>query len=160
MSAPGKLVVSAMLWQQTLEVLHGYTGSKLEAGCFWYGLRNENAACALTLGIPRQINHPRSFEVPADDLAALIAVACDPAALVAVAQLHIHPGSDVQHSPWDDELVVSRNIYSLIIPNYCKLPIVFDSIGVHRFENNRWVRLSPAAAREAILITPSFADTR
>ena len=160
MSAPSKLIVSDTLWRQTLELLQQYTLKKLEAGCFWYGLRTEDTACALTLGIPRQINRPKSFEIAADDLAALITAACNPAALVAVAQLHIHPGSHVHHSPWDDQQIVSRNVYSLVLPDYCKSPVRFDSIGVHRFENNRWTLMSPDAARQAVTITTSIVDTR
>ena len=160
MSAPAKLIVSDTLWQQTITVFQQYTPKRLEAGCFWYGLRGADAAAALVLGIPRQINRAVNFEIPADDLAALISAACTRAELVAVAQLHIHPGADVRQSPWDNEQIVSQNIYSLIIPSYCKLPILLDSVGVHRFENNRWTRLSPEAAREAIAITASFVDTR
>lgn len=160
MTAPPKLILSDQLWQQTLALLQQYTAKKLEAGCFWYGVRTEDTASALVLGVPRQINRPANFEIPGDDLAALVEAACDPAGLVAVAQIHIHPGADVRHSPWDDKQIVSRNIYSLVIPNYGKPPIVFESIGVHRFENNRWNRLSPEAAREAICIAASFVDTR
>lgn len=160
MTVPPKLIVNDSLWSQTVTVLQHYTPKKLEAGCFWYGLRNEDSASALVLGIPRQINRRTNFEIPADDLAALIDAACEPAGLVTVAQLHIHPGVDVRHSPWDDKQVVSRNIYSLVIPNYCKSPVTFDAIGIHRFENDRWKRLSPKSAREAVVITPSLVDTR
>ena len=160
MSVPTKLVVSDLLWQQTLALLQQYTAKRLEAGCFWYGVRTEDTASALTLGIPRQINRPANFDIPADGLAELIKAACETSGLVAVAQIHIHPGADVRHSPRDDKQVVSRNIFSLVIPNYCKPPIVFESIGVNRFENNRWTRLSSEVARKAIRIAASFVDTR
>lgn len=160
MTVPAKLILADVLWQRTLSLLQQYTAKKLEAGCFWYGIRTAETAFALVLGMPRQINRRANFEIPAEDLATLIEAACDPAGLVAVAQIHIHPGTDVRHSPWDDKQAVSRNVYSLVIPNYCKPPIAFESIGIHRFENNRWNMLSPTAARRAICITASFVDTR
>jgi hypothetical protein len=160
MTVPSKLIVTDTLWNQTVEVLQQYTPKELEAGCFWYGLRGEEAAAALVLGIPRQINRPRNFEIPADDLVALINAACEPAGLVAVAQLHIHPGADVRHSLWDDKQVVSKNVYSLVIPNYCRPPVLFESIGIHRFENGRWNRMSPESARGAVIITACLVDTR
>jgi proteasome lid subunit RPN8/RPN11 len=157
---PPRLILTDALWRKTIAVLQQYTPKKKEAGCFWYGLRTDTASCALVLGIPRQINLAASFEIPADNLAALTDAACEASGLVAVAQLHIHPGGDVRHSPLDDNQVVSRNIYSLIIPHYCMPPILLDSIGIHRFENDGWTRLSPEAGRKAITVTASFVDTR
>jgi hypothetical protein len=159
-TVPAKLVITDSLWKETIAVLQQYTARKVEAGCFWYGLRGAENASALVLGIPRQINRPPNFEIPADELAKLTDAACAHAGLVAVAQLHLHPGSDVRHSPWDDQQVVSRNIYSLVIPHYAKSPIHFDRIGIYRFEQDRWIRLTPQQARGAIVIAASVVDTR
>lgn len=160
MSAPDKLVVPDLLWQMTLTLFQEYTQKELEAGCFWYGVRTKDVACAMVLGMPRQINRRTNFSVSADSLALLVSKVCDPTGLVAVAQLHIHPGIDVRHSPWDDQQVVSRNVYSLVLPNYGRVPISLDSIGVHRYETNRWKRLSRETARAVIRVTASFVDTR
>lgn len=160
MSAPSKLVVPIPLWQTTVELLQQYTLRRVEAGCFWYGLRCENHAAALSVGIPRQKNRPGNFEIDADDLAALVEVACGTAGLVAVAQLHLHPGTGVGHSPWDNEQIVSRNVYSLVFPRYGKAPVKLDNIGVHRFESGKWIRLPAGVARSAVLFVESLVDAR
>jgi hypothetical protein len=159
MSVPAKLMVPQLLWQRTMDIFESYTRQKLEAGCFWYGLRTEGRATALSVGIPRQENRPRNFQIDGDDLAILTQVACEPG-LVAVAQIHLHPGTDVRHSPWDDEQIVSRNIYSLVLPNYGKPPVLFETVGVHRFESGRWTRLATDIAETAIVFTPTVVDTR
>lgn len=160
MRPPSKLVVPIRLWQTTIELLQQYTPRKLEAGCFWYGLRCQDHAVALSVGIPRQKNRPGNFEISGDDLAVLVEAASGTAGLVAVAQLHLHPGTGVGHSPWDDTQIVSRNVYSLVLPNYGKSPVKLDKIGVHRFESGKWIRLAAGVARSAILFAESLVDTR
>ena len=159
MTPPPILLVSADVWRTTSEVFSKYASKRVEAGCFWYGHRNEEKAFVILVGVPHQINRPRNFEVPADDLARLTeeAVKLD---LVAVAQLHSHPGDDVEHSPWDDSRAISKRVYSLVLPRYGKNPIPLAGVGVHRFEDGRWTKLSRDSWKAVIRFLPDKLDTR
>ncbi len=159
MSAPAALLIPEVIWQTTLEVFADYATAGVEAGCFWYGIRDDEKAVVALLGVPRQRNYPQHFEIDGDDLAALTEAACA-SGLVVVAQLHSHPGNDVNQSPWDDLRVVSQNVFSLVLPNYGEGGCHLRDIGVHRFQQDAWTRLPVAAASAAVQFLPNLLDTR
>ena len=154
-----KLLVPETLWRDTSTLMRQYARKRVEAGCFWYGLRNDNSSIAATIGIPRQKNRPGNFHVHADDLASLVTTACGPG-LVTVAQLHLHPDDDVDHSSWDNGQIVSRKILSIVIPNYGAQPFSLGTLGVHIFEHDQWRRLSAREAQEAVQVIRTVVDTR
>lgn len=153
------LFVTTRLWELTLDVMAPYSERGVEAGCFWYGTRTPDTDFALVAGIPRQINRPQNFEIPSDALAELI-TALPPAGLVAVAQIHTHPGTDTKHSPWDNDMVVSRKLYSLVLPRYGRRPCPLGAVAVHAFGEGGWQRLSREEAATRILLSPELVDTR
>jgi hypothetical protein len=159
MSSPASLVIAPNLWNATLDVLQSYSRRGVEAGCFWYGTRNDNYALASLLAIPQQVNRRQNFHIPADSLAEMTQMA-SASGLVAVAQIHTHPGVDVKHSPWDDAQIVSQNVWSLVMPNYGKLPVNFSDVGVHRFRDGRWRRLTADEVGKTLLIQPLLVDAR
>jgi len=136
-----------------------YARKRVEAGCFWYGIRHDDSSIAASIGIPRQQNRRANFHVDGDDLATLVTAACAPG-LVTVAQLHLHPNDDVNHSPWDDRQIVSRKILSIVIPNYGAQTFNVGTLGVHIFEHNHWRRLSPTEAQQAVQVIRTLVDTR
>src|SRR5688572_20147140 len=107
---PAMLKLTPAVWRATLDAFAPYQTSCVEGGCLWYGRRGGDTARALLVGVPKQINRPRNFEIPADALAELNALV--PEGLVVVAQVHSHPGLDTMHSPWDDDMMVSRRAFS------------------------------------------------
>jgi hypothetical protein len=80
-----------------------------------------------------------------------------PDGLVVVAQLHLHPGNDTRHSPWDDQLVVSKRIFSLVLPNYGAPPCSLAAAGIHAHDGGGWVCLpTPAGMRRVRFSTNMF----
>jgi hypothetical protein len=159
MAAPRQLLIPDRVWPETLETLNAYARAEVEAGLYWYGLRNieTQVATVAAIGIPRQFNQPCSFEVDADDLAALTRRVPDP--LVAVAAVHTHPGADTNHSPWDDLRVISRNILSLVLPFYGRDAQLADA-AIHEYVDGRWTSLARAQTVDRVLVIPSLIDTR
>ena len=157
MPAPSYLVITTEAWRATAALLAPYADAKTEAGLYWYGIRNSEAAVATVVGIPRQINRRGNFEVARDDLASLVLAVPDE--LVAVAQVHTHPGADTLHSPWDDDLVVSQKILSLVLPRYGRSPSL-DEVGVHECTDGFWQRLPSADVNKRIVVVPPVIDTR
>lgn len=159
MNSLQSLLIPSNLWCATLELLQPYTRRGVEAGCFWYGTRNNNLALASALAIPHQENQRQNFHISADSLAEMTQVA-SASGLVAVAQIHTHPSVDVKHSQYDDAQVVSQNVWSIVMPNYGKQPIDFSDLGVHRFRDGRWGRLTADEVGRALCIQPLLVDTR
>lgn len=137
--SPEALLLPDTIWPRTLELLAGYRRARVEGGCLWYGRRNGATATAMLIGVPKQINRMRNFEIPSDALAELNAEIPDQ--LVVVAQLHLHPGSDTRHSTWDDHLVVSQRVFSLVLPNYGAPPCDLGHAGIHAHDGRAWKRL-------------------
>lgn len=154
-----KLLVAETLWRDTSTLMRQYACKRVEAGCFWYGIRHDDSSIAATIGIPHQRNRPGNFHVDADDLATLVTAACAPG-LVTVAQLHLHPDDDVDHSSWDNRQIVSRKILSIVIPNYGARPFSLVTLGVHIFEHDQWRRLSTREAQQAVQVIRTLVDTR
>lgn len=138
---PQVLHLTPALWRTTLDALAPYRDRRVEGGCLWYGHRESDVAHALLVGVPRQVNRARNFEIPADALAELNAHVPDD--LIVVAQVHSHPGTDTTHSWWDDALMVSRRAFSLVVPRYAELPCEPEGAGVHVYDGSSWVKLMP-----------------
>lgn len=139
----GRIELAAELWPRTLALFATFAAAGVEGGCFWYGTRApdpEQSSQVGTIGIPRQINRPRNFSIPADALAEMNgAVGRDEEVLV---QLHGHPGPDVRMSEWDKQMAVSRQIVSVILPFWGAAErLATVSIGVHIFDAGAWRRV-------------------
>lgn len=156
---PQGLLVPAFIWEQTLDIFEPFSRSDLEAGCIWYGRRGDEFNVVSMIGVPKQVNNPRNFHIDADSLAELTETIGE-TGLTVVTQVHIHPGISVEHSPYDDEMIVSRRIHSLVIPYYGKRPCEISDVGVHMFRDGRWVLLERAEAVETVRIIPSVVDMR
>lgn len=154
---PTILILRPALWQATLQALAPYHRRRVEGGCLWYGARDDDIARAVAVGIPRQVNWARNFEIPADALADLSRRM--PENLVVVGQIHCHPGSDTTHSPWDDAMIVSRRVFSLVLPYYAAPSCDLSVVGVHVHEGTRWVRLSAGAIRERLVVETASDNT-
>lgn len=132
------IVVSPAVWAATLEVFVPFVSRGVEGGCFWYADVDQSGAGRIvsTIGVPTQVNFPRNFRIPADALAELNQAV--PSNAVVVAQLHSHPGDSVAQSPWDDELIVSRGIVSIVLPRYARFRPSLRACGLHIFDDGEW----------------------
>lgn len=157
MAAPPVLLIPRPTWLTTVSLLGPYARAQVEAGLYWYGIRTEAAAVVSLVGIPAQVNNTRNFEVPDDDLAGLSRRIPEP--LVVVGALHIHPGSDTNHSDHDDKRAVSRKILSLVLPFYGRDPKL-EQAAVHECRDGHWSRLADDEAQARVHIIPELIDTR
>jgi len=147
---PEYLTLSSALWQATLDALTPYRVSRVEGGCLWYGQRDVRAVRAEVVGIPRQTNRPRNFAISPEALAELNALIPDD--LVVVAQVHLHPGIATTHSQWDNEMMVSRRAFSLVLPRYAARPCDVHTVGVHVHDGRGWVKLREAEGRRRVIV--------
>jgi len=147
------IVVSAATWEATLDLLAPFGRLGLEGGCLWYAVSGEAERVVSLIGVPAQTNYPRSFAIPADSLADLN-LAVDPH-LTVVAQLHLHPETWTGQSDWDEHVVVSRRVLSVVLPVYGQRPCEIGNCGIHAFDGSAWRRLPDELVGRRIRLDPN-----
>lgn len=139
--------LSENTWVRTVEIFGVFARRAVEGGCLWYG--NRQTGVVEIIGVPRQINRERNFEIQSDALAELNQGIHD--RLSVLAQLHAHPGRHVRQSRWDDQMIVSRKIISIVLPHYGRAPVDLADCGIHCAIDGRWRCLAAAQRAESVM---------
>ncbi|MDV4183789.1 Mov34/MPN/PAD-1 family protein [Rhizobium brockwellii] len=113
-----------------------------EACAFWYGERDGHVSRVLSVRSPEQASSRGNYHVEAEAMSQLVRDL--PGSWRPLAQIHSHPGIDTEHSRYDDRMVSSRKILSIVFPAY-GLPIKPWPIGlgVHEWQDEYWHLLTP-----------------
>lgn len=123
-----------------------------ESGLLWYGPRDTagNGRVAYVVA-PRQRMTWGKYNIPADALAEVVHRLSND--WKPLAQVHSHPGRHVEHSSYDDRMVSSRRVLSLVFPSYGRGTTPFPmGIGIHEWQNDYWHLLDPIAAARRVVI--------
>lgn len=134
-----------------------------ESGVLWYGSRDTtgNGTVAYVVA-PRQRMTWGNYSISAEALAEVVHRLPDD--WKPLAQVHSHPGRNVEHSSYDDRMVCSRRILSLVFPSYGRSVKTFPlGVGVHEWQNGYWHLLDHASAEHRVVIvdgTVSVEDMR
>lgn len=122
-----------------------------ESGLFWYGPRSGAGDGEVKLVVaPQQEMHWGNYHIPAEALAIIVRKLPDD--WRPLAQIHSHPNAWVEHSRYDDRMVVARRALSLVFPNYGRYePAAFPTgVGVHEFQEGYWHLLDIAVAARRV----------
>lgn len=124
-----------------------------ECGVFWYGPKDGagNGTVAYVVA-PRQEMSWGNYHIAPEDLARVVHGLED--GWKALAQIHSHPGTRVEHSNYDDRMVSSTRLLSLVFPRYgrSKSDPFPAGIGVHEWQNDYWYLLDFAEAQSRIIV--------
>lgn len=146
------LHLSEQIISKTYAVLSPYCSAQVESVCFWYGTRHGESEHVQAVVIVDQVNNPGNFQVSADSMMYVASVFGD-LGWTNLAQIHTHPGSDVEHSKYDDVYVNSRKALSFVLPHYGTSKSSFlESAGVHEFQEY-WYMLSDKDKLQRVAIT-------
>lgn len=80
-----------------------------------------------------------------------------------LAQIHSHPGGWTEHSRGDDDLVLMpfEGMLSVVVPHYGRYGIrPIHHMGVHQYQDGRWVIADPSTTRASITVVPAGIDLR
>jgi hypothetical protein len=80
-----------------------------------------------------------------------------------LAQLHSHPGAGTFHSEGDDSMVLMpfEGMLSVVAPWHARFGLrPLDSLGVHQYQEGRWVLCERQSVHEAFRILPTELDLR
>lgn len=125
-----------------------------EACVFWYGERHGDNAYVLSVRCPAQVSTWGNYHVEPEAMSEMVRDLPD--TWRPLAQIHSHPGVNVEHSRYDDAMVSSRRILSIVFPAYGKLAANWPSeIGVHEWQTDYWHMLSAAQASARLHVQPS-----
>lgn len=139
-----RLSVPAQALAATIALLR--RAGRRESGVLWYGLRDNtgNGTVAYVVA-PRQRMTWGNYSISAEALAEVVHRLPDD--WKPLAQVHSHPGRIVEHSSYDDRMVSSRRVLSLVFPCYGRGIKAFPlGVGVHECQNGYWHLLDPASA--------------
>jgi len=123
-----------------------------ESGLFWYGPRDSsgNGTVAYVVA-PRQRMSWGNYAVSAQALGEIVHRLPDN--WKTLAQVHSHPGAGVEHSNYDDRMVISHRVLSLVFPFYGRGSGPFPvGVGVHEWQNEYWHLLDFELAQPRVLL--------
>jgi proteasome lid subunit RPN8/RPN11 len=129
---------------------------------YWAGLSTLSHWIITSVILPKARTTSGSFRTSVQSNAETIGFLSDNG-LELLAQVHSHPGTFVDHSAGDGfgALMPYENFLSVVVPNYAREGLFpLDTLGVHRFENGAFRRLSANDLAAALKVLPSCGDLR
>lgn len=137
----------------TRAVFRETAARRLEACCFWYGFRSaEGGGEVVAVVVPRQRNNWGNYSVSAPAIGEM-ATATRHRGWVNLAQVHTHPGREIEHSRYDDDQANSRRALSVVLPFYGKWQRTWPAgVGVHEFQDDYWHLLSENDAASRVIV--------
>ena len=151
------LDIPAAVLIRTREAFARYAAAKLEGCCFWYGVRQPTARVRAIV-IPKQTNSWGNYHVSGDAMAK-VSEATRNEGWRNLVQLHSHPGFNVEHSWYDDEMASTKKALSIVLPLYGKQAIRWPTgIGVHEYQDGYWHLLTDQQAARRVRVVGDDAD--
>ncbi len=126
----------------------------LESSVFWYGPRNGDMSTVAAVLTPQQIMTRGNYHVDAAAMSEMLRDVDD--AWRPLAQIHSHPGWNVEHSTYDDRMASSRKALSIVFPFYGRWNGPWPSgAGVHEWQDDYWhlLAVGDAARRVRVIAT-------
>lgn len=146
-----ELGISMSCIEATLDLMQRC--GRRESCVFWFGERTKDGGFVRAVVAPKQRMSWGNFDVSP---AAMVEMAdcVDGRGWRPLAQVHCHPGTSVEHSWYDDEMIASKRALSIVFPHYgADRRIWPHGIGVHEWQDGYWHMLAAdVAARRISLV--------
>jgi proteasome lid subunit RPN8/RPN11 len=147
--------------EQLLPTYRGPDGPH-EGICFLCGYETPTTTIYVTAVAP-DADHGRGHVHCSELAMAAVAAASREHGLGLLAQVHSHPPGGTGHSPGDDEMVFMpfEGMLSIVVPDYGRFGLrPLDSLGVHQYQDGRWVLCTRDSVRAQFTIVPARRDLR
>lgn len=141
---------------------YGNSREQHEGIAYWAGILTGGVQVVTTVLAPEAITTKGSYKTSIVANAAVI-TKVNEYQLQLLAQIHGHPKACVSHSAGDDSgaFMPYTGFYSLVVPHYGRqglLPLY--KCGVHRYEDGRFVQLTPEVIERQFVLAPTSVDLR
>lgn len=153
--ARGRLIIPAAVVDDTMLALRSFRGpdGPHEGVVFWAGT-STGGETVITAAVVPDADHTWGSVRVDERAVAAAARAIRPYGAGVVAQVHSHPGLGTYHSDGDDDLVLMpfEGMFSVIVGRYASGSFVPAALGVHQFQDDRWVLVTDSEV--ALLVVP------
>ncbi|WOS66962.1 MULTISPECIES: Mov34/MPN/PAD-1 family protein [Sinorhizobium] len=113
-----------------------------EACVFWYGDRDD-VSVVRSVRAPVQQSFRGNYHVEPEAMSQMVHNL--DANWRPLAQVHSHPGLNTEHSRYDDKMMSSRKVLSIVFPLYGVQAAPWPSgLGIHEWQIDYWHMLTPA----------------
>jgi hypothetical protein len=147
--------------EQLLPTYRGVDGPH-EGICFLCGYETATATVYVTAIAPTADHGRGHVRCSEADLLAVTRAAREHG-LGLLAQVHSHPRGGTGHSYGDGEMVFMpfEGMLSIVVPDYAHVGLLpLDSLGVHQYQQGRWVLCSRKSVRANFSVVPTAQDLR
>ena len=147
--------------EQLLPTYRGPDGAH-EGICFLCGYEISSTTIYITAIGPHADHGPGHVRCSEEAVAA-VTKAARAYGLGLLAQVHSHPTDRTGHSLGDDEMVFMpfAGMLSIVVPDYARFGVwPLESLGVHQYQDGRWVLCSRESVRASFRIMPALRDLR
>jgi len=148
--------------ERLLPTYRGPDGSH-EGIAFLCGRELSPDTTLFSTAIAPEADHRRGYVRCSEQQMAAVTHAARQFGLGVLAQVHTHPGEYTAHSPGDDKMVLMPfdGMLSIVVPYYTRFPLrPLDSLGVHQFQDGRWVIVDVDSVHHNFLVVPNGIDIR
>ena len=154
------IVLSQLIWDTLLDEFR-WPRRAVERVAYIDGIALGEVQVATTLTLPNAELHPTYFTVTGEAMSEA-GQHFRRFGMQRLAQVHTHPGSDVRHSPYDDENAYSQldGSVSIVLPEHARRRPELRECGVHVRDASGWQRLSLDGIQHTIRLIPGCLDFR
>lgn len=121
------------------------------------------SATLITTVLAPEADHGWDHVICSEDQFAAATTTAHSHGLGILGQLHTHGNASTEHSVGDDTLILMpfEGSLSLIAPWYGRVGLrPLHGLGVHQYQDGRWVLIHPDGVREHMHLLPSSVDLR
>lgn len=147
--------------ERVLPTYRGVDGAH-EGICFLCGYETATTTVYVTAVAP-EADHGRGHVRCSEEAILAVTKAAREYGLGLLAQVHSHPSGVTGHSYGDDEMVFMPfdGMLSIVVPDYAHFGLrPLDSLGVHQYQQARWVLCSRESIRGNFAVVPTSQDLR
>ena len=155
------MIILSQLILDTLLDEFRWPRSAVERVAYIDGVACEDLQIATTVTLPNAAMYPQYFTVSGWAMSEA-GRHFRPLGMQRLAQVHTHPGQDVNHSQFDDENAYSQldGSVSIVMPHHARRRPALADCAVHVRDASRWRRLEIEEIEHFIRMIPGCLDFR
>jgi len=161
----GQVLIAEAAWTQAAALLRTYRGRRgdHEGIVFLLGVRPSPQTLVITTAVAPEADHGPEYVMCNEEQMLAITLAGRAHHIALLGELHSHPSGWTEHSPGDDQLVFMPRelMISIVAPHYGHTGLTpIATLGVHQFQDGRWVLIDPESVSEDMTVLPAAIDLR
>jgi Prokaryotic homologs of the JAB domain len=160
----GRFLVAESAWSEVERIIPSYrdAGGDHEGIAFLFGRRLGDVTILTTTVAPQAETGPGHVHCDRAQMTAVVRAGREHGVAL-LAQVHSHGRGWIEHSHGDDSMIFMPfgGMLSIVLPWYGRVaPRPIHNLGVHQFQEGRWVAAEAASVATGIALVPAGVDLR